>query len=462
MSFKISCPHCAITLNVAEATFGKTVSCPGCNQLLKVPQPAATPPSPPPAEHYAPAARSVQERRPARVLPLPSGMPPMPDGGPSAQSPSDPWAFLQAGSGPTARDKVPRPAAMPSVPPAETFAPAVRSVPESRPAQVVPVPLPHGMPPMPNGDSPMQSPSDPLAFLQGGANPTPRNGTTTGRPDSIVSSETMPNSAEAKRSAAVSPVRISALRHPKESVYFAIAAIAGALLWLSLIPFVIMFFWVAIPILIGMWIFKQRYKAEMLGNSVKVSRNQYSELFEIVQRHCRALGLAVPPAVFVVNMNGMVNAFAMKILKDKYVMLYSDLIDLMFAHGSTTELSSIIGHELGHHAAGHTGTWKRLLLMPAMFIPFLGGAYSRACELTADRIGLHLCGDKDAACRGLIALACGSKVLSPKTNLQAFKDQEGELPWLFAFWNDLYAAHPRLTKRVLAIEDAARLVPRSG
>ena len=93
-----------------------------------------------------------------------------------------------------------------------------------------------------------------------------------------------------------------------------------------------------------------------------------------------------------------------------------------------------------------------------MFIPFLGGAYSRACELTADRIGVYLCGDKDAACRGLIALACGSKLLSPTTNLQAFKEQERELPWFFAFWNDLYSSHPRLTMRVAALEDAARLV----
>jgi Zn-dependent protease with chaperone function len=282
------------------------------------------------------------------------------------------------------------------------------------------------------------------------------------RRDSIVSSEGPPNLAETRSVAAVPPTPISALRHPKESTYFTIAAIAGTLVWLCLIPIVLMFSCVAIPILlfslIGMWIVQQRYKAKMLGYSVKVSRNQYPEIFEIVDRHCCALGLASPPAVFVVNSNGEVNAWAIRVLKDKYVLLLSELIDVMLAHGSTKELSSIIGHELGHHAAGHCAFWKQTLLKPAMFIPFLGGAYSRACELTADRIGLYLCGDKDAACRGLIALACGSKLLSPRTNLEAFKDQERELPGLFAFWNDLYSSHPRLTKRVVAIEDAAQLV----
>jgi Zn-dependent protease with chaperone function len=251
---------------------------------------------------------------------------------------------------------------------------------------------------------------------------------------------------------------MSALRHPKESAYFAVAAVVGALVWLCLIPFVFMFFWVTIPIFIGLWFTEQFYKAKMLGGSVKVSRNQYPELFDIVDHHCRAVGIAVPPAVFVVNENGEVNAFAKRILKDKYVLLCSDLIDVMLAHGSTKELSSIIGHELGHHAAGHTAWWKHALIQPAMFIPFLGGAYSRARELTADRIGLYLCGDKDAACRGLMALACGSRALSPMTNLQAFKDQERALSPLFAFVYDLYSSHPRTTKRVMAIEDAARLV----
>lgn len=359
---------------------------------------------------------------------------------------------------------VPQPAAMSSSAfPAERGSPRAGSAQEIQATRAPPVQMPDGMPPMPDCDPPVQSPSDPFAFLQSGSGPRAVDGTTAGRRDSIGSSgfpEGPPDLVRARGSAAVPRVPISALRHPKESAYFTIAAIAGTLGWLCLIPIALMFFWVAIPILIGLWITQQSYKAKMLGGSVKVSRNQYPELFDIVERHCRTLGLSAPPAVFVVNSNGEVNAWAIRRLNDKYVLLFSELIDVMLAHGSTKELSSIIGHELGHHAAGHTAWWKHALLKPAMFIPFLGGAYLRACELTADRIGLYLCGDKDAACRGLMALACGSKVLSPRTNLQAFKDQERALPSLFAFFHDLYSSHPRLTKRVVALEDAARLVAR--
>lgn len=252
--------------------------------------------------------------------------------------------------------------------------------------------------------------------------------------------------------------RVSALRHPKESVYFTLGAIVGGIAWLGLIWLAFLFIWLAIPAAIAIWIANQFFKAKLLGNSVRVSKEQYPEIFEIVEKQARLLNLKNIPDVFIVNSQGAINALAIKFLKDKYVILFSELVDLLLAHGSMEELSSIIGHEIGHHAAGHTALWKQFLLKPAMFLPFFGAAYSRACELTADRIGMYLCGDKDAACRGLIALACGSKFLSPKTNIKAFKEQERLLPSLFAFFHDLYSSHPRITKRVLALEEAAYLI----
>jgi len=252
--------------------------------------------------------------------------------------------------------------------------------------------------------------------------------------------------------------KVSSLRHPKEEVYFILGAIVGGFAWLLIIWLVILLFWVAIPIALALWILDQSFKAKLLGNSIRVSKEQYPEIYEIVERHCRMVNLKNIPNIFIINSQGAINALAIKFLKDKYIILFSDLVDLMLAHGSTNELSSIIGHEIGHHCAGHTAWWKQILLKPAMILPFFGAAYSRACELTADRIALYLCGDKDATHRGLIALACGSRVFGPKTNIEAFKQQEKMLSPVFAFFHDLYSSHPRITKRVLALEDATDLV----
>ncbi len=90
-------------------------------------------------------------------------------------------------------------------------------------------------------------------------------------------------------------------------------------------------------------------------------------------------------------------------------------------------------------------------------IPFFYSAYSRSCELTADRIGAYLCGSRETANRALAMLACGSYTLSPRTNIAALKDQERQLNKFFAFIGDLFSTHPRITKRLMEIENAAHL-----
>ncbi len=245
---------------------------------------------------------------------------------------------------------------------------------------------------------------------------------------------------------------ISTMRHPKESFYFLLGGIISSLIWLALIWLIFLFFWVVIPALIGLWIAEQYFKSNLLGNSIRVSRGQYPEIFEILETQCKTVNINKCPEIFIINSQGKVNAIAVKLLKTKYILLYSFLIDAMLSHNSMKELSAIIGHELGHHAAGHTALWKHYLLGPARLVPFFVPAYSRACELTADRIGAFLCGDKGSAKRALITLACGSLSLSPKLNIDAFKQQENQLSKFFAFLNDMWANHPRITKRVLALD----------
>ena len=80
MVFKMACPHCMRKLNVTEKAFGRTVPCPGCNQPIKVPYPAAIPPSASAVECSAPWVGNTQDGQTARTSPKqsPLGMPPMP------------------------------------------------------------------------------------------------------------------------------------------------------------------------------------------------------------------------------------------------------------------------------------------------------------------------------------------------------------------------------------------------
>lgn len=80
MSFKMNCPNCNRILNVTEKAFGKTAPCPGCNQPVTAPYPAQPPHQASGVDAPAPWFGAVQDGHatPVSAMPLPSGMPPMP------------------------------------------------------------------------------------------------------------------------------------------------------------------------------------------------------------------------------------------------------------------------------------------------------------------------------------------------------------------------------------------------
>ncbi len=110
-----------------------------------------------------------------------------------------------------------------------------------------------------------------------------------------------------------------------------------------------------------------------------------------------------------------------------------------------------MGHELGHHAAGHLSFWKNLLLFPGKLVPLLGAAYHRSRELTCDRVGAYLVQDQDAARSALAMLACGSARLNAQLNRDAFEAQEEMVPGFSGWLLHIFSPYPRLTARVAAV-----------
>jgi len=242
------------------------------------------------------------------------------------------------------------------------------------------------------------------------------------------------------------------LRHPKETGYFTAMAIFSGMIWLPIIPFAIGGFFIFIPLVFFAWLSSLYFKAVILGTSVKVTAEQYPQIHARAVEICRQLHISSMPDIYIVNSNGVINAIAYKALDKKYVFLYSSLVDLLLMKGHSKELDFILAHELGHHAAGHVSFWKNLLLFWGKKVPLIGAAYSRACELTADRIGHHIVNDVQVSTRALAALALGSGALVESLNIEAFKRQDAEIPELMGFIHKVFSSHPRTTRRVIEIE----------
>lgn len=247
---------------------------------------------------------------------------------------------------------------------------------------------------------------------------------------------------------------IGSLRHSKEKRYYLLAAILGVVLWLALL-----FATFGTILIIGLfaalflWISQRVFKAVVFGNAIRVNEQQYSAINNVVERQCQQLGLEHKPEVFIINGEGAVNALAVRFLSGRYVLLFSDLVDLMLMREQTEELNMVIGHELAHHAAGHINWLKQLVILPAKFMPFLASAYYRACEYTADRIAYELVDDKSACARALLTITSGSEALASNTDVQAFAAQDIDIPGFWGFVVEIYASHPRMTRRIKRLQE---------
>lgn len=193
------------------------------------------------------------------------------------------------------------------------------------------------------------------------------------------------------------------------------------------------------------------YRASAFGNMILLSPRQFPQLYAMVVECSREIGLSTPPATFIYNSNGIFNAFARRLCGRRFVFLTSALIDAT----SDAQVRFVVGHELGHHAAGHLNPWLNALRLPACLVPFLGRAYSRAREYTCDRIGAYLAKDPTVSRTALQMLGCGCRRLNESMNCEAFIEQERLVPPIFGFLTEIHRSHPRLTRRVAAIKAEA-------
>ena len=137
----------------------------------------------------------------------------------------------------------------------------------------------------------------------------------------------------------------------------------------------------------------------------------------------------------------------------RHVFLTSALVDAT----DDEQVRFVIGHELGHHAAGHLNPWLNFLKMPAHVVPFLMAAYSRSREYSCDSIGAYLSKDLTASRSSLQMLGCGCRRLNGAMSCEAFIAQEAMVPPVAGFVAEIFRSHPRLTRRVAAISDGVRI-----
>ena len=198
------------------------------------------------------------------------------------------------------------------------------------------------------------------------------------------------------------PAPLSRLTAPKEETYFIFALLVSIAVWLALAVSVI---GLVYALIFGafLWIGNGLLAAHLRAEAVRVGENQLPALYASYLQVCQRLGVAQPPALYVVQAGGTLNAFAARHAGRSFVVVFSDFLDALGP--DSPEMKFILGHEIGHLRSRHL--LKQMLLAPGLFMPLLGPAYRRSWETSCDRHGAFAADNVDASARAMLVLSGG-------------------------------------------------------
>lgn len=255
----------------------------------------------------------------------------------------------------------------------------------------------------------------------------------------------------------------SHLRHPLENLCLVLVILFSFVVWgvsgyevASAIidrrepdPYAI--FFLAAPLII--YLLRGQLYARMRLSGVKISPTQYPEAHRMIVEACTHYGLPKVPDAYVVLGNGVINAAASGHGFRRFIFIYSDLFEIGGKARNPDALRFIIGHEVGHIAAGHTSYWRLLGISGASWIPFLGSTLSRSQEYTSDNFGYSLVPQGSA---GAMATLAAGKYLNRTVDVNALADRATTERGFFVWLVNGLASHPVLVWRMHALRDRRR------
>lgn len=187
--------------------------------------------------------------------------------------------------------------------------------------------------------------------------------------------------------------------------------------------------------------------AHLKGHGIEVSETQFPDLNDQLTQCCQALDIGKRPGAYVLNGNGVLNAFATWFLGRKFVVVLSSVVDAMEEHSNGIRF--YLGHELAH-VLRHDNAVLWMLRWPALRFPLIGAAFSRARESTCDLHGLACSDSHEGAARSLAALSAGAR----RWKAVSFEALNRQLQSASGFWmsfHELTASYPWNAKRVMRV-----------
>jgi Zn-dependent protease with chaperone function len=198
--------------------------------------------------------------------------------------------------------------------------------------------------------------------------------------------------------------------------------------------------------------------AELLRKALLVNDRSAPALTVLARECIEKMGCG-PIQLFIMRSPAL-NAYTFGLSDPKVIVVYSALLQEMDAD----EIRFILGHEVGHICLGHT--WLNSIIggmagLPSTFLgtTLLRGIFlwwNRACEYSADRAGLLVCGRLDKALSALIKLAAGpGDIRNPADVQRILRLVEEEEADPVSALKEIMATHPIIARRMKVLRSYA-------
>ena len=191
------------------------------------------------------------------------------------------------------------------------------------------------------------------------------------------------------------------------------------------------------------------YYAYIRTSAVKVTKKQFSDIYEMAERYTYILGLKKMPEIYLVQQNGILNAFASNIIRKKYITINADLLEIGYRQYNDLEsIGFILGHEMSHIKLRHVSIWIRYTVMLAEVLPIAGSMLSRVREYSCDRLAQAV--SQNDGVEAMLALTMG-KHLYKRTDAEEYLESAKNVKGFWVWVVNLFSSHPILPKRVKAL-----------
>jgi Zn-dependent protease with chaperone function len=186
---------------------------------------------------------------------------------------------------------------------------------------------------------------------------------------------------------------------------------------------------------------RQKALAQLKGSAIEINEAQFPEIHACAQTIAQRLGLTETPVIYLVEGN-TINAAATRLAGRRVVVLIDDIVYACLCSGEPRTLSFIIGHELAHHALGHTGYFRSQLSRMMKWL-------SRLDEFSCDAVANQIVGNPSVSAKALTVMLSGPQMLPYVNSAQLIEQARQVEADKTSKKAEKYLTHPLMLRRIL-------------